>query len=502
LLFRFTPLFATSIVLVAFVVLSDISSQFSYFSPWLERPTYTAVSLMMLASGAYLWLIYYLYQKYKDQVWQPFGTVSLVSGALFIGLALRLVMMDSTPIFEDDFYRYFFDGGLVNHGLNPYLYAPQQAMVAPESDRLAILGIATQSASLYPELGFLAEQPLVERVAYPHIKTIYPPVAQFFFALSYQFASFDLSAWRWLLLVVDVLSVGLLIVLLKQLNRGAIWSAVYWLNPLVIAETFNAGHMDVLLLPFILGTLILLNAKRFVWAMICLAFAVGVKLWPIILAPIIVRPLLSKPKYLLIVSGVFICVLVLLLSPQVIPALQELFSEKDVGAGTAGVVAYAQDWRTNSWIFGLIEDSLIYLSEYQLVSLVDPQLAARVIVGLVVLVVLFALSLRPWTRLEQLISRCLWLIAILFFVSPASYPWYIVWFLPLLALVFSTNNAGLLLLTFTLPLYDLRYPLLALDKQELFSQWITMAQFLPVIICMVCMAYCFKSSPQKKPLTT
>jgi hypothetical protein len=96
--------------------------------------------------------------------------------------------------------------------------------------------------------------------------------------------------------------------------------------------------------------------------------------------------------------------------------------------------------------------------------------------------IIFCLSYRKWSSAQDLLARCLWLIACLFLISPASYPWYLIWFLPFLSLVLSIKNAGLLLLTLTLPLYDLRYPLMVLGEQQIFAQWITMLQFLPVIL--------------------
>jgi hypothetical protein len=468
-------------LLVAFIVLARISHQFDYETPWVARPTYLAVMLMMVSGAAYLLLIYCVYRTFNQRPWQVFSAISAASAVLLFGLLLRLIFIGSTPIFEDDFYRYFFDGAMVSEGLNPYLYAPQQALSSIANDRLHLLGVSP-TTSIHPDLSVIAQQPLVERVAYPHIKTIYPPLAQAFFTASYQISPFELLPWRCILLLVDCVSVYLILVILKTIKVHYIWCAVYWLNPIVITETINAGHMDVLLLPFVLGTILLAIRARYVLATVCLACAVGVKLWPVILAPVIFRPLLNYKAKLVICVSLFLVLVGAILSPQLIPAAKEYWSEYNVGTETAGLVAYAQEWRTNSWLFGLIEDSLDILARYQILDIPDPQQLARLIAATIVLMIIFCLSYRKWSSAQDLLARCLWLIACLFLISPASYPWYLIWFLPFLSLVLSIKNVGLLLLTLTLPLYDLRYPLMVLGEQQIFAQWITMLQFLPVIL--------------------
>lgn len=467
-------------LLVAFILLAGISHQFDYETPWVARPTYLAVVLMMVSGAAYLLLIHCVYRAFNHRSWQAFSAISVVSAVLLFGLLLRMIFIGSTPIFEDDFYRYFFDGGMVSEGLNPYLYAPQQALSSATNERLSLLGISS-ATSIHPDLSIIAQQPLVERVAYPHIKTIYPPFAQAFFTVSYQIAPFELFPWRCILLLVDCVSVYLILVILKTIKVHYIWCAVYWLNPIVITETINAGHMDVLLLPFVLGTILLAIRARYVLAAICLACAVGVKLWPVVLAPLIFRPLMNCKAKLFICVSLFVILVGAILSPQFIPAANEYWSEYNVGTETAGLVAYAHEWRTNSWLFGLIEDGLDVLARYQILDIPDPQQLARLIAATILLAIMFCLSYRKWSSAQDLLARCLWLIACLFLISPASYPWYLIWFLPFLSIVLSIKNAGLLLLTLTLPLYDLRYPLMVVGEQQIFVRWITMLQFMPVI---------------------
>ncbi len=392
-----------------------------------------------------------------------------IKWVFYSGLLLRLIFIPSTPIWEDDFYRYFFDGALINEGVSPYKYAPLDAFERPPLQGAEALGITEEPTPPAPELLFLQNEALLDRVAYPHIKTIYPPVTQAVFALSSFLGRFDLIVWRLLLILVEVTSFILILSLLKQLNKSPPLIAIYWLNPLVITETINAGHMDALIVPFLILTLILLGRKKVVLSGVSLAFAVGIKLWPIILAPLLFRPYLNSLTHLLKTSIPFAVLTLVLLSPQLISALDQ----------QAGVANYAQYWQTNSFLFMWLQNLISYISDYDFMPLFDASLVSRAIVALIIIAILIGQMKTSWYSIDELIKRCLVVIVSLFLLSPTGYPWYIIWFIPLVVV---QPNKALLFLTLLLPLYDLRYPLEALGYQHIFDFFIVTAEFLPCLV--------------------
>lgn len=401
---------------------------------------------------------------------------------LVIGLAMRLLFLPSTPIYEDDFYRYFFDGSLSSHGLNPYQYTPQDALPQTPSEFNDILGIESHTIEPKAELDFLSTEPLMERVAYPHISTIYPSIAQAVFALSYQLKSFDLTTWRLLLLIFDLISFALLIQLLRHLQKPITYSAVYWLNPLLITETINAAHMDILIIPALLGTLLLVAKQRFHFAGLTLAIAVAIKLWPVLLIPSVFKPLLKQPKKRLTSLLLCLVVITVLLMPQ-------LLHYANVHSGLQN---YSEYWRTNSFLFGLLEDALLLLEQKISYYFGQPQAIARYIIAGVMVILIAVLFFKKQkqahqTQLTELLAKH-WLVIItaMFFLSPTGYPWYFIWFLPLLVL---KPNMPLLLLTMLLPLYDLRYPLTVIDEFELFNDIIITIEFLPTLILLAVCLY-------------
>ena len=70
----------------------------------------------------------------------------------------RGILAFKAPILEDDYYRYLWDGQVFLSGINPYQFAPLD-------ERLDLIVSAWRSL-----------------INYPDIRTIYPPVAQFYFA--------------------------------------------------------------------------------------------------------------------------------------------------------------------------------------------------------------------------------------------------------------------------------------------------------------------------------
>ena len=51
-----------------------------------------------------------------------------IAWIIFTGLFARLILIPSSPILEDDFYRYLWDGAVTANEFNPYVYSPQDVI--------------------------------------------------------------------------------------------------------------------------------------------------------------------------------------------------------------------------------------------------------------------------------------------------------------------------------------------------------------------------------------
>ncbi len=375
---------------------------------------------------------------------------------LGVGLAMRLVLLPSTPILEDDYHRYFLDGAVVALAHNPYQHAPADLSEGAAPEILAQLGPRADA--------------ILARVNHPEIRSIYPALAQIFFAISYKLAPFHLETWRGVLLLADMTSMALLLVLLKQLGRTPFWAALFWWNPLLVKELINGAHMDGLLLPFLIGALLLLLRRRHWLANFALACAAGVKLWPIVLWPFFLRPCFEKHGFKK--KATFFLAVLFFAIPFGLFLLPQLLAGLD---GRAGLVAYGRQWEMNDALFPLV----LAFAKAMLASFSFADLAPDVARGLVGCAVLGASFWLARARGDAAICcGMLGVTALLVLLSPAVFPWYYAWFLPLLVLC---PRLSLLVLTATLPLYSLRFVFAEAGFADLFDAWIVWVEMAPVL---------------------
>lgn len=377
---------------------------------------------------------------------------------LLVGALLRVLMLFSTPILEDDFYRYLWDGAVSAHGHNPYVYAPRAISGPP--------GAADPPPEALRQLA-QASGPIVGRINHPYLTTIYPPLAQAAFFLAHGLAPFSLTAWRLVLLMGDGAALALLALILRHLQLPRSLLAVYWWNPLLVKEVVNAGHLDVLVLPLVLGSVFLSLRGRTLAALASLAGATGVKLWPLILFPLIIRPVVGHARRLALGVALFALALGLIFWPMFPAAVGE----------NSGLLAYGSRWEMNDALFKLISGGAgVLLQVVDLPAEGGPRLARWLVMAVMAGVVL-GLARKPITDGLDLCDRCLWALATLFLLSPAQFPWYYVGLIPWLAIF---PRLSLLLLTALLPLYYLRFYFLAWGQAAIFDYGVVWLEFAPV----------------------
>jgi len=423
-----------SLLILQQVFVRLISEQFIYEADLASASNLAFVLSQMAAGFVFLFLLPLVPRITPDR--------PLVAIAILVGFALRFLMFGSTPVMEVDFYRYLWDGAVTASGFNPYLFSPEA--IAQGSD---------------PDLLRLAEDAghIVSRINYADLRTIYPPLTQSFFALAFWIDNWDLNAWRIVLLGSEFITLGLILQLLRTLNRSSLWSLVYWWNPLLIHETYNTLHMDILLAPFLLIAILLMIRQKNIMASAALTLAAGIKLWPLLLLPFALRPLLAKPRQLLTALFAIVVVASITIAPLFIYGLGE----------QSGLMGYAQDWVRNSALFPLL-NKIIWFSDEGII---------RILIALALTTLVLALNRRPITDSDQFIRNLCWVVAALFLLSPTQFPWYAIWFAPLLCLY---TQPALLLLTALMPIYYLRFYWATKGETAFFDNFVIWFQYLPV----------------------
>jgi hypothetical protein len=376
----------------------------------------------------------------------------IVGGIIAAGLAARLVLFASEPILEDDYQRYLWDGAVTASGNNPYALSPKEARAHDG------------------ELGRLARDSgeVVRRINHPEFRTVYPPVGQAAFALAHLIEPWSLAAWRSVLLIFDLAALALVLLLLREAGRSPLWSALYWWNPIVIKEVFNSAHMDAVILPFVLLALWLGLRRRPLASVSSLAFAVGAKLWPALLLPLLVRWYGQTDRRM------FVNAIVLFGAILAAWALPIWFGGLD---GQSGFVAYLSSWQTGSALFPALERAVAVVFSSMALPPETVGLVARIVVALCLALVSLLASRKPIENADDLLGRASLVVAALVLLSPAQFPWYAVWFAPFLAF---RPWSGFLLLAATFPLYYLDFYFITHGRAEFFPDVVVWVIWIPV----------------------
>ena len=140
-----------------------------------------------------------------------------------IGILLRIYVLFFDPLLSTDIFRYIWDGRVQSAGINPYRYFPAH-------DALAHL----RDAAIFP---------MINRADYA--VTIYPPVAEFFFLIVTRIGE-NVNVMRLALLGCEAVSVALIVLFLRRMERPTTRVVAYFWHPLPIWEIANNGHVDAL----------------------------------------------------------------------------------------------------------------------------------------------------------------------------------------------------------------------------------------------------------------
>ncbi len=433
------------------LTLNRFSDRFSYSYEVIEQPALWLVAGLIVAAAAYLFLPRLIRATLETDI--P-STKWLIFWIVLAGLGMRIALFGSTPAFEDDHYRYLWDGAVTANGGNPYAHSPDDVWQETVT--------AEPYASLAKQSGTV-----LERVNYPEYRTIYPPVTQAAFALAHWIKPWSLDAWRLVVLLGEATTLALLAALLAALGRPSLWLAVYWWNPVVIKELYNSTHMEAVVLPFVVGGLLLAVKHRAVLSTVALTLGAGAKLWPVLLLIVPWRGLLAQPVRLaaaVTLSG----------------GIAALFAWPILATGldtSSGFVAYGQKWAANDALFQalhwLVGTALSILPG----AAIEPGMAARGLAAGIVVATAIWMNRTEAATTEDFCRRVFVIVTVLFLVSPTQYPWYFIWVAPFLVFYPVT---GLIVLTATMPLYYSYFHLAPREMVHVFKHGIVWFIWVPV----------------------
>jgi alpha-1,6-mannosyltransferase len=360
------------------------------------------------------------------------GAVAAVAG---FGLLARLAWFGPEPVLDTDALRYLWDGGLAAQGVSPWGLPPA----------------AQDAAGLGP-----AAEALRGRLYFAGLRTIYPVTAQAAFLVAHWLAPWELAGLRLVMLAAEMGTVALLVLALRRLGLPPMRAAIWWTCPLLPVVLVGGAHVDALLPVLLLGALLATLAGRGVVAGVLLGLAAGVKVWPVLLAPLFGRALPAEARLpaALALGAVAAATLAPLLATAVAP--------------DAGLIAYARGWLAGNapfaWAVALLGTGA------------EP--ALRAALAFAGAAIALAVAVKPPGDGGAMVARALVVAAAVFYLSPAQFPWYVVWFMPFATLL---ACRALLLPAALLPLYWLAVPLGAAGQGWVFSHLVAAVPLLAVL---------------------
>ncbi|MEM7312517.1 MAG: hypothetical protein AAF497_05135 [Planctomycetota bacterium] len=283
---RITLLLAAVSTLIYFVICYN-SRYFAYGSNKLARPI-----PMVLGCFAFAFVLYLLAVQFAIRIQSGWKLLALI---FLPALLFRGIMLWSHPIQEIDIYRYLWDGAVYANGVSPFKYPPAQV-------RKQLRDRQPESPEDLKQLAMMAEsrpglKDALERIHYGQVPTVYPPTSQMGFALVDRLTPGNadlrtrLNNMRAFLILCEMLSIGIVVLLLHELGRPIGLAILVAWCPLLVKETANSGHLDSMAV--LLTTLAVYFGIRMLrpgpsrplgWSVAAaatLALAIGAKLYPV-----------------------------------------------------------------------------------------------------------------------------------------------------------------------------------------------------------------------------
>lgn len=348
-----------------------------------------------------------------------YGGASLIGGIFFIGLILRLLLIDNTPHLSQDFFRFIWDGHQLLNGNNPYLYLPDD--------------IIKSGASHIPNASFLHAS--MGELSSGHY-TNYPPLNQLFFAIAALLGGDSILAsiiWmRILIILADVAIFIYGIKLLRLLGKPMWLIALYYLNPFIIIELTGNLHWEGMMAFFLLASVYYLLVYKQWQSVLFMGYGILLKLLPVMVLPLLLRKLKFKKAFIYYITVLIVVILGFL----------PFFSQDLIDKYSASVGLWFGNFEFNASVYYIIRAIGYQVTGYNIIQTVGK------ILPVITLVIILGISfVRKNEFPEILLSSVVFSFFTYLILSTTVHPWYLT--IPLLFSVF-TKYRFMLLWSFTI----------------------------------------------------
>ncbi len=420
-----------------------ISILLTAFLPYKDDFT-LIISLYSIAMGSYILFV-------KNISRFPIKELKFLWGSIVIGLVFAF------PNLSDDIYRFYWDGIIVNHGMSPYKYLPSQLM----------------------NEGVIGNKPLFELLNSQEYYSVYPPVNQLLYWLSYKL-SYNLFTFSVILkvfyLLIVILGLKYTGRLLRSLGVGDQQAFIYFLNPLVLIEGLGNLHIEIVMVSFLAVALYYYHkSKSGIHLPLYYSLSLSVKLVPLLMSPFFWFRQQRKWRWRYAIMVVVLTTL--LLAPVMI------------GSGYTGFInsldLYFRKFEFNGGIYYVFRYVGYQIKGYNLIGIIGPLL------GIVTLGSILWMAIKQKSRdISGIISLSLIAWTLYLLLSTTVHPWYI---MPLIFLGMLAGKWYPILWSYFIVWTYINY-----DHSEYFENlWVVAIEY---ILVLAAMGYEFKIGHKIKSL--
>lgn len=388
------------------------------------------IALIGSFSALLIWLGYFTNRQDFKQLFGLYSALFLVyyllvytlknaREILFTGIFFRLLLLFAIPALSDDFYRFIWDGKLLINGINPYLFTPKELMQSADFQEIFV------------------DKNIFEKLNSPQYYSVYPPLNQLIFAASAYFSNGQL--WNNILalkIFILIAEIGTLILLFLEITKfsgeekplliratdveltgrslnpkSSKLIALYVFNPLIVIELSGNLHFEAWIVFFLLVAFYFLSAqtkitlKQLAMSAFLFACAVNIKMFPLMLLPLIFNILgFKKGFYYAVLVGFFTIMFFLPFIEKRI--IENIFSS---------VSLYFQKFEFNASIYYVLRAIGYQTNGYNMIAFFGKILAFISFISIIFIA----------TKTKDIYAGTLATFTIYFLLATTVHPWYI-----------------------------------------------------------------------------
>lgn len=228
------------------------------FTQWIAAYIYLFIGQLAFYVVAILIVLRWSNKATRVAKWTTIGLIIFFAG-LF-----RAVLIPQRPYLSADVYRYIWDGRVQTAGINPYRYVPSDPELAGLRDGAIYPNITNEDQRWYSP---------------------YPPVAQIIFWSVSLARPMSVTAFKAAMSSFDLITLLLVMLVLARSGIDPARAIIFAWHPLVIFEGAHSGHIEAVLMAFLMMALLAWSREKYIASGISLALATLVKFYPLLVLP-------------------------------------------------------------------------------------------------------------------------------------------------------------------------------------------------------------------------